>query len=135
MDLKKYYLRNELVWRKLTEDEMAAFREKGVVEIEGREYSASPRISYFQNDNGAVEMYEVSDANIFGDSILNGVITPSGETGRNIGLNNLTMPLNVTYAVQALVSPNSYYVNNRFYTNIEDAIDYYRKIKDFVINR
>ena len=80
-------------------------------------------------------MYEVSDLTVFLNSILDGVVVRSGETGNAVGMPTVTMPVNVVYAVRAVVSPTNYYFNNRFFPNIEDAVSYYNNLKRFIIEK
>ena len=134
-DLKKYYLRNELVWRQITDDQVFTLQEEGVIEINGKSVRFAPRIAAFRNDGGFVEMYEVSDLTVFLNSILDGVVVRSGETGNAVGMPTVTMPVNVVYAVRAVVSPTNYYFNNRFFPNIEDAVSYYNNLKRFIIEK
>lgn len=133
MELKKYYLRNELVWTGLTDDQIMSLQESGTVKHNGKDISFAPRIAMCSTYNGIAEMYEVTNDSVFLNSILDGVTVSAGETGRTIGVATFTVPLSVVYAVRVMVSPVNVYPNNRFFPNIVDAIDYYKKVKDFLI--
>lgn len=135
MDFKNYYLRNELSWQELTDDQIFSLQEKKQIEINGKHLGFSPRVASFRNEDGFVEMFEVSNTNVFLNSILNGVIYTSGEVGNAVGMPTITIPMNVVYAVRAVVSPVNYYFNNRFFPNIDDAIDYYNKLRAFIIEK
>ena len=135
MDLKKYYLRNELAWHNLTEDQIISLQENGYVESNGKKIGFAPRIAMFKSEGGFVEMYEISPESVFINSILDGITMSSGEVGKTVGMTTFTMPVNVLYVVRAVVSQTNYYFNNRFFPNIEDAIEYYNKIKTFVIEK
>ena len=133
MESKKYYLRNELVWTGLTDDQIMSLQESGTVKHNSKDISFAPRIAMCSTNNGFVEMYEITPESVFLNSILEGVTQFAGEIGNSVGMATFTMPVNVLYAVRAVVSPINLYANNRFFPNIEDAIDYYKKVKDFLI--
>ena len=135
MESKKYYLRNEFVWNGLTEDQIISLQEKGTVEYNGKNIGFAPRITMFKNDDGFVEMFEITNDSVFLNAVLEGVTVSSGEMGRTIGIPTFTVPVNVVYAVRAVVSQMNAYSNNRFFPNIEDAIDYYNKIRGFIIQK
>lgn len=135
MDLKKYYLRNELTWHNLTEDQTISMQENGYVENNEKKIGFAPRVAMFRSEGGFVEMYEVSPENVFINSILDGVTVSSGGVGRTVGMTTFTMPINVVYAVRAVVSSMNYYSNNRFFPDIEDAIAYYNNIKGFITDK
>lgn len=129
---KKYYLRNELNWKQLTEEQINELSEKGSVEIDKIIYTQSPRISMFNNNNGFVEMYEVGDNNVLGGYITNGVNVPTGSEGVMSGINRITMPINTLYFVRTIVSTTERYCNNRFFPDIVDAIKYFETIKGLI---
>ena len=132
MESKKYYLRNEFGWNSLTEEQTTEFNKEGQIEIEGVIYTAAPRLAYSSSNKGTVEMYEISDNNVFGGFILGGVNIQTGNEGRRVGINNITMPVNTVYLVRMIFSTSEKYCNARYFPDIVDAIEYFNTIKNFI---
>lgn len=131
--MKNYYLKTEINWSELTKSQYDELETKGEVKIGDTTYKKAPLIAAGWNGFKYVEMYEVTENNVVNGFIPIGVeIDTNIFDGSRVGVNKMTIPFGVMYYVRIVLSDLEVYANCRFYPSIEDAIDYFNKVKDFV---
>lgn len=131
--MKNYYLKTEINWNELTKSQYDELETKGEVSIGNVTYKKAPLIATGWNGTKYVEMYEVTDNSVVNGFIPTGVEVDTGKfDGCRVGVNRMTIPFGVMYYVRIVLSELEVYANCRFYPNVEDAIDYFNKVRDFV---
>ena len=131
--MKNYYLKTEINWSELTKSQYDELEAKGEVKIGDTTYKNATLIAAGWNGTKYVEMYEVTENSVVNGFVPTGVeIDTNTFDGSRVGVNKMNIPFGVMYYVRIVLSELEVYANCRFYPNVDDAIDYFNKVKDFV---